>query len=362
MRRAAVALFILVAVPVRAPAQGSLDRPPNLSGGWVVRPGTVQFNFLHRFVRGQGPVRKVTSFPTFVVATAPVKRTMLGFSYATNSTLAAGYPNEWEFFGRVAPLAQGGRFPLDLAAQVGYNLAADGLDGELALARRVGALRLIAAGRLLTDPRPGRDAQFALAGGGSIRFGRYFALQGDVAHLTRRNTAVEETVAWSAGLAVAIPNTPHTLSLHATNTNTATLQGASRGADQVRYGFEFTIPITLARYFGRRPPTPPAEAPAGTPAAEPPGRVPTDVVTGSLLSGGMEGLRFTPTTIEIETETTVEWKNDDPVIHTVTADDRSFDSGDIGSGATWRYTFGRPGSYPFHCTTHPFMRGTVVVR
>lgn len=371
MRSAAVTLFALIAVPAAVSAQGSLDRSPNVSGGWVVRPGTVQFNFLHRFVRSPAPVRKVTSFPTFVVATSPLKRTMLGFSYATNSTLAAGYPNEWEFYGRVAPVAQSERSPLDVAAQVGYNLAADGPDGELSLARSFGSLRLVAAGRLLTDPRPGRDAQFALAGGGSIRISRHLAVQGDVAHLGKRNTAAGEKVAWSAGLAVAIPNTPHTLSLHATNTNTATLQGASRGADQTRYGFEFTIPITLARYFGRRPPSPPAQAAGGaaagavvegTPAAEPPGRVVTDSVTGPLLASAMQALQFTATTIEIKVETTVEWRNEDMVIHTVTADDLSFDSGNIYGGDIWRYTFIRPGSYPFHCTTHPFMRGTIVVQ
>jgi plastocyanin len=364
MRPAAVALFVVVVFPPAvATAQGNLDRPPNISGGWVVRPGTVQFNFLHRFVRSPGPVRKVTSFPTFVVATAPVKRTLLGFSYATNSTLAAAYPNEWEFFGRLAPLEQGARFPFDVAAQVGYNLAAEGPDGELSLARRLGALRLVAGGRLLTDPRPGRDAQFALAGGASLKLGRHFAVQGDLAHLSKRNTVSEKQVAWSAGLAVAIPNTPHTLSLHATNTNTATLQGASRGADQVRYGFEFTIPITLARYFGRRPPAPPPEAPIeGAAMPQAPGRVVTDSVPGPVFVTAMQALQFVATTIEISAGTTVEWKNDDPVIHTVTADNRSFDSGELEAGRVWRYLFVRPGSYPFHCTTHPFMRGTVVVQ
>lgn len=49
-----------------------------------------------------------------------------------------------------------------------------------------------------------------------------------------------------------IPLTPHTVSLQATNTLVTTLQGASRGTSDIRYGFEFTIPLTLRRYFGRR--------------------------------------------------------------------------------------------------------------
>ena len=53
-----------------------------------------------------------------------------------------------------------------------------------------------------------------------------------------------------SGLNLAIPRTPHTISLHATNVNNVTLQSSSRGTDETRYGFEFTIPITLSRYFG----------------------------------------------------------------------------------------------------------------
>ena len=58
--------------------------------------------------------------------------------------------------------------------------------------------------------------------------------------------------AWGAALQLAIPYSPHTFSLQITNTTTATLQGASRGVAKVRGGFEFTIPFTLSRYFGRR--------------------------------------------------------------------------------------------------------------
>src|SRR5207249_7522178 len=83
-----------------------------------------------------------------------------------------------------------------------------------------------------------------------VRLNRWFALAGDVTSLLDKR-AGEET-AWGAGLQIAIPYSPHTFSLQVTNTNTATLQGASRGIDRVRGGFEFTIPFTLSRYFGRR--------------------------------------------------------------------------------------------------------------
>lgn len=342
-------------------AQGNLDRTPNLSGDWVVRPGTVQFNFLHRFIRSEKPVAKVTNFPTFLVATSLLKGTTLGANYATNSTLAPAFPNEWEFFARAMPLSQAGGAPVDVAGQVGWNNAADGLDAEVTIGRRLGPLRLLAAGRALSNPfaRNGGTV-FAAGAGALLRLTRHLGIHGDYVRLTRLERARDERAAWSAGVAVAIPSTPHTISLHATNTNTGTLQGSSRGGAQIRYGFEFTIPVTLARYFGRRP-APPPVAPAGTETTAP-GRVVVGPVTGPLVLSPVTGLQFSQPILEVAVGTTIEWRNDDPVAHTVTADDGSFDSGMIEGGQTWRYTFTRAGTYAYHCTPHPFMKATVVVK
>jgi plastocyanin len=48
--------------------------------------------------------------------------------------------------------------------------------------------------------------------------------------------------------------------------------------------------------------------------------------------------------------------------HSVTADDGTWDSGLIEPGAIWRHTFDMPGTYTFHCTPHPFMKGMVTVK
>ena len=361
MKRSILACVVLSSFPALMAAQGTLDRSPDVSGDWVLRPGTLQFNFLHRFMRSPKPARKVSSFPTFLLAGSFLKGTTVGFNYSTNSTLAAAYPNEWEFFARAQPLTQAGGAPVDLGGQVGYNLAARGADGELSVGRRMGPLHLIGVGRALSDPLQKKSGpQFALGGGGILTLTRHLAIEGDYVRLTELNRTAGERAAWSAGLAIAIPNTPHTISLHASNTNTATLQGASRGAKQVRYGFEFTIPITLARYFGHA--AKPVPVPSGAPVPSAPGQVPVGPVAGPVTRSSMQGLQYTVTTLEIVVGTTIEWKNDDPLPHTVTADDGSFDSGLIESGQVWRYTFTRPGTYAFHCTPHPFMKGTVVVK
>ena len=59
--------------------------------------------------------------------------------------------------------------------------------------------------------------------------------------------------------------------------------------------------------------------------------------------------------------TTVEWVNQDSVLHTVTDVDGLFDSGFYGEGESWSYTFTEPGEYEYYCLPHPWMRAKVIV-
>ncbi len=66
--------------------------------------------------------------------------------------------------------------------------------------------------------------------------------------------------------------------------------------------------------------------------------------------------------LTIEMGTTVTWTNDDPgIMHTVTAEDGSFDSGFMESGASFSYTFNEPGDFAYYCLPHPWMRARIVV-
>lgn len=60
---------------------------------------------------------------------------------------------------------------------------------------------------------------------------------------------------------------------------------------------------------------------------------------------------------------TVIWINNETVnvAHTVTSDQGLFDSQLFGPGQRWVFTFARAGVYPYHCTPHPWMVGTVTV-
>ena len=348
-RSCLLAAFLCSLAGRESGAQTVLDRTPNLAGAWVGPEGVLHFNFLHRFSISSAPERKVTSTPTFLLAGGLPARTLVGVHYATNSELSPRYPNEWELFGRIAALDQELGSPVDVAVQAGYNLAAEGPDGEASVARREGPIRVLGALRVLADPGEAGGADIAVAAGAALRLTRSIALSADVATPTDR--AAGERVAWAAGVNLAIPHTPHTLSLHATNTNNATLQSSSRGSRETRYGFEFTIPVTLSRYFGggRRAPA----APAAAPDAE----VGRDTVRAEIRD-----FMFRPARLLVAAGTTVVWTNGGQVVHTVTAEDGSFDSGEIQSSERRAMVFPTPGTFPFHCTPHPFMRGELVVR
>ena len=69
-----------------------------------------------------------------------------------------------------------------------------------------------------------------------------------------------------------------------------------------------------------------------------------------------------PVTVVIGVNNTVVWTNNDTAPHTVTANDGSFDSGNMAPTATFTFTFTTPGTYHYHCIYHPWMVATVVVK
>ena len=70
---------------------------------------------------------------------------------------------------------------------------------------------------------------------------------------------------------------------------------------------------------------------------------------------------FSPNPVEVNVGETVTWINDDSARHTVTSKDGVFDSGMMGKGQPFSYTFDKAGEYPYFCEPHPNMVGTVVV-
>jgi plastocyanin len=75
----------------------------------------------------------------------------------------------------------------------------------------------------------------------------------------------------------------------------------------------------------------------------------------------IQGMAFTPVTITVTAGTTIVWTNKDAVVHNVTSTTGLFSSGSMLTNATYSRTFSTAGTFPYTCTIHPTMTGTVVV-
>ena len=70
---------------------------------------------------------------------------------------------------------------------------------------------------------------------------------------------------------------------------------------------------------------------------------------------------FSSNPVKVKVGEIVTWINDDSGRHTVTSKDGVFDSGIMGKGQSFSFTFDIAGEYSYHCEPHPSMVGTVVV-
>lgn len=76
----------------------------------------------------------------------------------------------------------------------------------------------------------------------------------------------------------------------------------------------------------------------------------------------IQNFAFNPTSLTVKAGTTVTWVNKDSTTHTVISDNGAFPSGDLNPGSNYTYTFNKTGTYPYHCSIHPSMTGTVTVQ
>ena len=82
------------------------------------------------------------------------------------------------------------------------------------------------------------------------------------------------------------------------------------------------------------------------------------------LNGGVSGLTtaaFGTNPLTVATGTTITWTNHDTIAHTTTSNVGTWNS-NLAAGASFNFTFTTPGTYPYHCTVHPNMVGTITVQ
>jgi plastocyanin len=83
------------------------------------------------------------------------------------------------------------------------------------------------------------------------------------------------------------------------------------------------------------------------------------IFTGTV---GVVDYLFQPQQISVPVGTTVTFSNTGTIVHTATAQDNSWDTGDIVPGETGSVTFNTSGTWIYSCTPHPWMIGKLVVQ
>ena len=74
----------------------------------------------------------------------------------------------------------------------------------------------------------------------------------------------------------------------------------------------------------------------------------------------IKNFTFTPAKLTIPVESRVKWVNQDSGQHAVLG--KPLDSGPINTGEAYSYQFMSAGTFPYHCSIHPYMEGVVVVK
>lgn len=87
---------------------------------------------------------------------------------------------------------------------------------------------------------------------------------------------------------------------------------------------------------------------------------PGDPNAAGAVSVSISDYAYDPSPLQIAVGTTVAWTNNDPVPHSASALDGSFDTGNIAPGESVSLTFTVAGSFDYTCLYHPNMAGTVV--
>ena len=102
----------------------------------------------------------------------------------------------------------------------------------------------------------------------------------------------------------------------------------------------------------------------------------TSATAGPVIN--LSSLMFNPSTTTVPVGTTITWRNDEPITHTVTSGryegvdkttglrseeypDGTFNAELGGKGKTFSFTFTKPGSYTYYCDIHQGMNATIVV-
>jgi plastocyanin len=95
-------------------------------------------------------------------------------------------------------------------------------------------------------------------------------------------------------------------------------------------------------------------APAKTPAK------PKVVPPAAIKLITIQNFAFSPSSLTLNQGDAVRWTNQDSAPHTVTSD--TFQSPNLTTNGSFSFTFKQAGTFSYHCSIHPSMKGTIIVK
>jgi plastocyanin len=83
--------------------------------------------------------------------------------------------------------------------------------------------------------------------------------------------------------------------------------------------------------------------------------------SSDVVNVEMKGFAFNPQELTIKVGTKVTWTNMDSAGHDVKAADGSWGSDTLANGQSFSKVFDKEGTYPYVCTFHSGMKGTIII-
>ena len=84
-------------------------------------------------------------------------------------------------------------------------------------------------------------------------------------------------------------------------------------------------------------------------------------VSAEDATAKIDNFTFVPARLTVKAGTTVTWRNEDDIPHTVTSAARLFKSMALDTDDSFSFTFMEPSTYEYFCSLHPRMTATIVV-
>jgi plastocyanin len=90
-----------------------------------------------------------------------------------------------------------------------------------------------------------------------------------------------------------------------------------------------------------------------------PAVAPAQRTTVSSNNINIQNFAFSPETLTVTKGTTVTWINNDSAPHQIKS--ATFNSGQLGKGQSFSFTFNDVGAFDYSCAIHPSMLGKIIV-